>query len=128
MRDRLGLCRPVVTVIRDTHHDLCRWNNLYDVLNVALKPVLRRDGSRIRGGIVQVVIHQDDSIGLLRQILVVITPIRGGNRDHELQVRGVHRDRQIVDEPRKIRLAVLRHQFEIHDDAGLMLRGCKIRE
>ena len=40
----------------------------------------------------------------------------------------VHGDRQIVDEPRKIRLAGLRHQFEINHHAGLVLRRRKIRQ
>ena len=62
------------------------------------------------------------------EIFVVVAPIRGGQRDHQFQVRRVHSGRQVVDKAREIRLAALRHQLEIHHDAGLVLRAGKIRE
>ena len=128
VRNLFCFCRPVVAVVRDTHDDFVCRHNFHDVVYVAFEPVLRRDGSGVRGRIMEVVIHQDYGVSLRRQIFVVVAPVRGGQRDHQFQVSGVHGDREITDETREIRLAALWHQLKIHHDAGLVLHAGKIRE
>ena len=56
----------------------------------------------------EIVVHQDDGVGLRGQILVVIAPIGGRKGDHQFQVPPVQGYRQIVYKAREVLLARFR--------------------
>ena len=74
--------RPIVAVVRDTHDDFIGRDDLHDSFDIALEPILRSNRARFRRRIVKVVVHQDHGVGFVGQGFVVVTPIRGRERDH----------------------------------------------
>ncbi len=70
-----GFFGPVIGIIRDAHHQLLRWHQFQDRVNVPHEPILRGNGTWRRRAPVLVVVHQNNSIRGFADARVVVVPI-----------------------------------------------------
>ena len=96
---------PVVAVIGDGADELFLGNDLEDTGEVADEPLLAGDGTGIAGGLVLVVVHQDDAVGV------------GGNPG-EVGVGGGDRSIDIEAEVARVQIGV-----ELLDEGEVGLGG-----
>ena len=90
--------RPVVSVAADGADDLVFGNDFEHARQVPHKPVLAGDGAGIAGGLMLVVVHQDDAVGVGGDLLEV--GIGGGDRgvDVEAQAARMQVPVELMDE------------------------------
>ncbi len=82
-RQRRG---PVVAVAADSADDLLFGDDLEDGLEVVDEPVLRGDGAGIAVGLMLVVVHQQQAVGVVGDELQVPLVVAYGDVDVEAQI------------------------------------------
>ena len=83
------LVAPLVSVISDGNDEFVFGNNFQRLLNVADKEAVTGDRSGFALRLVLVVIHKDEAVGVVGEVLVVKVVIIRGDVDVHLQSAGV---------------------------------------
>jgi hypothetical protein len=118
---------PVIAVVADGADDLLPRHDLEGVLQVLGEPLLAGDGADVAAGIVFVVIHQDDAVGVRRHVGVIELVVVGRDIDVELQAARVQVCLQLRQQGLVAGLRRDREAFQVQGQALVLVAGQELQ-
>ena len=104
---------PVIAVVADGADDLFLGNDIQHAGQVADKPGLAGNGAGIAGGLVLVVVHQDDAVGVFGDCFEIGIGSCNSGVDEEMYVQRMQVAVQLTDEGQVGRSGVVGQAFKI---------------
>ncbi len=115
-RGRIGE-RPVVPVVANGADQLLFGDDLEDAGEIADEPLLAGDGAGIAGGLMLVVVHQDDAVGVGRDLLQIVVRFGDGCIDIEVEMARVQIGIELPDKAHITRVGIIGKTFKIERQA-----------
>ncbi len=104
---------PVVTVASDGADDLFLGDDFEKRLEVVDVPVLRGDGTGFGVGLVLVIVHEQQAVGVVGEELHIEVVVGDGNVDVEAEIAGMEVVVESFDESVEARLGLVGYFFEV---------------
>src|SRR3954469_13762526 len=117
------LVAPLIAVVADGHDDLVARNQLQRLLNVANEEWLTRHRPGFALRLVLVIVHKDESVGVIGEILVIEIVIVGGDVDVHLQSARVQVRDHLPDQRVECRLCRTGKVLKVDRDAPKLAVG-----
>src|ERR1039458_3551250 len=111
--------RPVVAIAADGADDLLFRDNLEDAGQVPDEPLLAGDGTGIAGGLVLIVVHEDDPVGVGGDEFEIGVGGGDGGVDPETEVAGVQFGIKLLDEAHISRGSDVGKAFKVERETAI---------